>query len=64
MENRIDESYIDRYDELSHRISDAQSTFEFRDALQDMQVYLTAQQEIAAMLEVFSMQDSMHQHCA
>ena len=64
MENRVEEAYIDRYDELAHRISDAQSEFEFRDALQDMQVYLTAQQEIAAMLEVFSMRDSTHQHYA
>ena len=64
MENRIDESYIDRYDELAHRISEAESTFEFREALEDMEIYLTAQQEIAAMLEVFSMQDSMHQHYA
>ena len=62
MENRIDESYMDRYDELSHRISEAQSTFEFREALEDMEVYLTAQQEIAAMLDVFTIQDAMDQH--
>ena len=60
MDNRIDESYIDRYDELAHRISDAQSTFEFREALEDMEVYLTARQEIAAMLEVFAIQDALH----
>lgn len=59
MEDRIDESYMDRYDELSHRISDAQSTFEFREALEDMEIYLTAQQEIAAMLEVFTIRDAM-----
>lgn len=64
MENRIDESYIDRYDELAHRISEARSTFEFREALEDMEVYLTAQREIAAMLEVFAIQDTMHQHAA
>jgi hypothetical protein len=60
MENRIDESCMDRYDELSHRISEAESTFEFREALEDMEVYLTAQQEIAAMLEVFTIQDAMY----
>jgi hypothetical protein len=62
MENRIEESYIDRFDELAHRISEAQSTPEFREALEDMEVYLTAQREIAAMLEVFTVQDAIHQH--
>jgi len=61
MENRIDESYIDRFDELAHRISESQSTFEFRDALEDMEVYLTAQREIAAMLEVFRIEDAIRQ---
>lgn len=64
MEDRIAEPCADRFDELAHRISEAQSAAEFREALDDMEIYLTAQREIAAMIEVFPIDDAIHQHHA
>lgn len=60
MEDRIPPSCMDRFDELATRISAAQTRDEFREALDDMAVYLAAQHEIAAMSEVFPVESAIH----
>ncbi|HET9401145.1 MAG TPA: hypothetical protein VFO34_09350 [Candidatus Acidoferrales bacterium] len=64
MDDRITQSCMDRFDELALRISAARTQDEFREALDDMAVYLAAQQEIAAMSEAFPIDNAIHQHLA
>lgn len=53
---------MDRFDELAARISEAQTQDEFREALDDMAIYLAAQHEIAAMSEAFPIESAIHHH--
>ena len=62
MEDRATQSYMDRFDELAARISEAQTQKEFRAALDDMAVYLAAQHEIVAMSDVFPIESAIRQH--
>jgi hypothetical protein len=64
MEDRITQPCMDRFDELAFHISEAQSRDQFREALDDMAVYLAAQREIAAMVEMFPVDDAIQQHLA
>lgn len=62
MEDRTTQSCMDRFDELAARISEAQTQDEFREALDDMAIYLAAQHEIAAMSEAFPIESAIHHH--
>lgn len=58
MENLVRKSPTE-FEGLARRISEAQTPEQFLDALDDMTVYLTAQREIATMLELLSIHDAL-----
>jgi len=57
MEN-ISESFAKEFEELERRISDAKTSEELLEALDDMAVHLEARLEIGAMLEVLAVHDA------
>ena len=58
MENLVCKSPTE-FEVLASRISESRTPEEFLDAFDDMTVYLTAQREIAAMLEMLSIHDAI-----
>jgi hypothetical protein len=62
MENRIRESSADGTDELVRSISEARTPQEFQDALDDMAIHLTAQRELAIVIEMVLIDEAICQH--
>lgn len=57
MERQIGSPSPGEFEELARRISDAATCEEYRDALDDMNIYLAAQREISTKLEALASRD-------